>query len=610
MNWDLTSYFAAFDGPEMRLFKDQLRIDIDGLSDRATALPALCESPDAAPSPDHLAQWEGVLLCCEELSRRLSHMASYLSCLTAADTRNEEYKSAEAAFGLTAVAADKITVELKRGLRDVAQVSWDALLARSALDGCQHFLRRLRQDAQQTMEPTNERLNADLSVDGIHAWGRLYSAVAGRLEFDMAFPDAANKRLPISQRRSLMGSADRRVRRAAFEGGNAAWAAVEDTAAAALNAIAGTRLTLNRHRGIDNFLDVALFQAAISRASLEAMFEAIFDSAELPRRILALKADALGQDGVAWYDLEASLPLPDETPISWEAAKQMVITGFNQAYPKLGAFTESVFERQWIDWEPRPGKQSGGFCTGSQLSNESRIFMTYNETIGDVRTLAHEAGHAFHSFILREARPYARRYPMTLAESASTFAEMILTDGMLSAGSALSDVERLRLLDMETAHAAVYLTDIPVRYEFEKAFHEERQTGEVSVSRLKELMRQTQQRVFGDLLEAGGDDPYFWASKLHFYITSVTFYNFPYTFGFLLSRGLFSLFKQQGGEEFYPRYEQFLGSTGSATAEEVARRTLGCDLESPAFWKEAIETLRQPVEQLEQAFLKESSLPD
>ena len=610
MNWDLTSYFPAFGGPGMRLFKDQLRIDIDGLSERSTALPALGESPDAAPSHDYLAQWEGVLLCCEELSRRLSHMASYLSCLTAADTRNEEYKSEEAGFALTAVAADKITVELKRGLRDAAQVSWDALLARPALDGCQHFLRRLRQDAQQTMEPTNERLNADLSVDGIHAWGRLYSSVAGRLEFDMAFPDAANKRLPISQRRSLMGNADRRVRRAAFEGGNAAWAAVEDTAAAALNAIAGTRLTLNRHRGIDNFLDVALFQAAISRASLEAMFEAIFDSAELPRRILALKADALRQDGVAWYDLEAPLPLPDETPISWEAAKQMVITGFNQAYPKLGEFTESVFERQWIDWEPRPGKQSGGFCTGSQLSNESRIFMTYNETIGDVRTLAHEVGHAFHSFILRGARPYARRYPMTLAESASTFGEMILTDGMLGASSTLTDVERLRLLDMETAHAAIYLTDIPVRYEFEKAFHEERQTGEVAVSRLKELMTQTQQRVFGDLLEAGGDDPYLWASKLHFYITSVTFYNFPYTFGFLLSRGLFALFKQQGGEEFYPRYEQFLGSTGSATAEQVARRTLGCDLESAAFWKEAIETLRQPVEQLEQAFLKESSLPE
>ena len=520
MNWDLTSYFPVFDGPEMRLFVEQLRSEIDGLGERATALPILGRDSEAALGQDSLPEWEEVLLCCEEASRRLSHLASYLSCLTAADTRNEEYKREEAAFALTAAAADKITVELKRGLRDAPQEGWEALLGRPALEGCQHFLRRLRQDAQRIMTSANERLNADLSVDGIHAWGRLYDCVAGKLEFDMRYADGNTARLPISQRRSLMGNPDRRVRRAAFEGGNAAWATVEDTAAAALNAIAGTRLTLNRHRNIDDFLDVALFQAAISRASLEAMFEAIFASPELPRRILSLKAGALKQDGVAWYDLEAPLPLPEETPITWDRAKEMVTTGFNQAYPKLGEFTESVFERQWIDWEPRSGKQSGGFCTGSQLSNESRIFMTYNETIGDVRTLAHEAGHAFHSFILRESRPYARRYPMTLAESASTFGEMILTEGMLSAGSTLSDVDRLRLLDMETAHAAVYLTDIPVRYEFEKAFHEERQSGEVAVSRLKQLMTQTQQRIFGDLLEEGGEDPYFWASKLHFWLVS------------------------------------------------------------------------------------------
>ncbi len=601
MNWDLTSYFPVFDGPDMRTFRDQLRADIDDLGERASTLTILSQDADADAGKDTLSEWEDVLLRCEEVSRRLSHLASYLSCLTAADTVNEEYKREEAAFALTAAAADKIRVELKRGLRDASEQSWDALLARPALDGCQHFLRRLRQEAQQTMEPANERLNADLSVDGIHAWGRLYHAVAGKLEFDMQFPDAEPKRLPMSQRRSLMGNPDRRVRKAAFEGGNSAWAAVEDTAAAALNAIAGTRLTLNGHRGIDDFLDVALFQAAISRTSLEAMFTAIFDSVELPRRILALKARALNQNGVAWYDLEAPLPLPEETPVTWESAKRMVCTGFGQAYPKLAEFTETVFERQWVDWEPRPGKQSGGFCTGSQLSNESRIFMTYNETIGDVRTLAHEAGHAFHSFILRGARPYARRYPMTLAESASTFGEMILTDGMLNGDSKLSNVDRLRLLDMETAHAAVYLMDIPVRFEFEKAFHEERQSGEVAVSRLKQLMAQTQQRVFGELLEEGGEDPYFWASKLHFYITSVTFYNFPYTFGFLLSRGLFSLYKQQGGEEFFPRYEEFLRSTGSATAEEVARQTLDCDLESPEFWRDAIETLREPVEQLEQA---------
>ncbi len=223
--------------------------------------------------------------------------------------------------------------------------------------------------------------------------------------------------------------------------------------------------------------------------------------------------------------------------------------------------------------------------------------MTFNDSANDVRTLAHEAGHAFHSHVMREVRPLAHQYPMTLAESASTFAEMILTEGLL-ADPGIGDKEKARILDLETAHATIYLMDIPVRYEFEKRFHEERSKGEVAVSRLKELMVSTQRELFGDLLIPGGEDPLFWASKLHFYITGVTFYNFPYTYGFLLSRGLFARFREEGAG-FLPRYEQFLRLTGSAAAEEVARSTVGCELESPDFWRGAIETLREPVEQLE-----------
>src|SRR3990170_3469674 len=125
------------------------------------------------------------------------------------------------------------------------------------------------------MSAEKEVLATDLGVDGIQAWSRLYDTVSSKLEFDMVFPDGTRKRLPMSQRRSLLDDPDRRVRKAAFDGGNAAWQTIEDTAAAALNAIAGTRLTLNRHRGIDHFLDVALFQSSISRKTLDAMFEAI-----------------------------------------------------------------------------------------------------------------------------------------------------------------------------------------------------------------------------------------------------------------------------------------------------------------------------------------------
>ena len=276
----------------------------------------------------------------------------------------------------------------------------------------------------------------------------------------------------------------------------------------------------------------------------------------------------------------------------------MVGESFNRAYPALGNFfRRQVIEKNWVDWEPRAGKRPGGFCASSMLSKESRIFMTFNESLGDVLTLAHESGHAFHGQLMRDVRPYAHGYPMTLAETASTFGEQVLMNGLLD-DPAMSDAQKAMMLDLEIGHGAIYLLDIPVRYEFEKAFYEERKTGELSISRFKELMVATQRQVVGDLLELGGEDPYFWASKLHFYITGITFYNFPYTFGYLLSRGLYAMFRKEG-DDFLPKYEEFLCLAGSDTAENVVRRTVGCELEAPEFWSEAIRSLEEPMTRLE-----------
>ena len=311
------------------------------------------------------------------------------------------------------------------------------------------------------MTTEKEILATDLGVDGIQAWGRLYDTVSAKLEFAMVYPDGKRARLPMSQRRSLMDDPDRRVRQAAFEGGNAAWQSVEDTAAAALNAIAGTRLTLNRHRGVDHFLDIALFQAAIGRKTLDAMFDALMANLEIPRRILQLKAKSMARQQVAWFDLGAPLDLPDQGKLSWDKAQATVAQSFSRAYPALGRFfTEQVIGKNWVDWEPRQGKRPGGFCTSSMLSKESRIFMTYNESLGDVLTLAHESGHAYHGAMMRDIRPYARGYPMTLAETASTFGENVLMNGILD-DPTVSDSDKARILDIEVGHGAVYLVGHP-----------------------------------------------------------------------------------------------------------------------------------------------------
>ena len=588
MNWDLQSYFPTFNGPEMTNFREALEADLAGLRGRAAALEALAEDNDS--------QWEAIFLDYQDLLARVSHLGSYVGCLTAADAHNEEYAAAESSFDLLGAEFSKLEVELLRGLRSANADLLVSFASRPAVAPFAFFIKRLHHRAQQTMSPDEEKLAADLAVDGIGAWGRLYDTVSGKLEFEMSYPDGRRERLPMSQRRSLMEKPDRDVRRAAFDGGNLAWSQVEDAAAAALNAISGTRLTLNRYRGIEDFLDVALFDAAISRATLDAMFAAITEKIDVARSILQFKAELMNTQAIAWYDLGAPSPVGDQEPVDWEKGKELVGTAFHQTYPELGNFLDSVYEREWIEWEPRSGKRPGGFCTGSLLTGESRIFMTYNQTMGDVRTLAHEVGHAFHSFVMSSQPVLARLYPMTLAESASTFGEMILTDGILNAPD-VDDQQKAAILDMETGHAAIYLLDIPVRYEFEKAMYEERAQGEISVSRLKELMCETQRRVFGNLLEEGGEDPYFWASKLHFYITGTTFYNFPYTFGFLLSRGLYARFRQEG-TSFLPRYADFLKSTGSDSAENVARNTIDCDLESPEFWSDAILSLEEPLRQL------------
>ncbi|HEX5021996.1 MAG TPA: M3 family oligoendopeptidase [Candidatus Binatia bacterium] len=590
MTWDLSRYFPAFNGPEMLQFKEAICSDVAALQKTAASLPVL----SAASTPD----WEAVLLQHEDVMRRMSHLSSYVGCLAASDARNEAFLKEEAELTLMRAEITKVRIEFLRAFKEADLESFADLTSRPALKDAENYLKRLREEARRAMSTDKEVLATDLGVDGMQAWGRLYDTLSSKLEFDMLFPDGTHKRLPMSQRRSFQDHPDRRVRKAAFEGGNQAWQTVEDTAAAALNAIAGTRLTLNRHRGVDHFLDIALFQAAISRKTLDAMFAALMANLEIPRRILYLKAKHMGRQSVAWYDLGAPLDLPGQESLSWENAKSMVGQSFTRAYPSLGDFfNRQVIAKNWVDWEPRAGKRPGGFCTSSMLSKESRIFMTYNESLGDVLTLAHESGHAYHGLMMRDMRPYARGYPMTLAETASTFGEQVLMNGMLDDPS-VPDRQKALILDVEIGHGAIYLLDIPVRYEFEKAFYEERPSGPLSVSRLKELMVETQRRVLGNVLEPGGEDPYFWASKLHFYITGLTFYNFPYTFGYLLSRGLYRMFENEGSR-FLPKYEEFLRLAGSDTAENVVKQTVGEDIEKPDFWTAAIMSLEEPLNRLQ-----------
>lgn len=571
-DWDLSAYFSGLGAGDYVAFRDQLAADL-----RALQRPGVARPLDA-----------GRLVAIEDADARLGHLSSYLSCSGAADARDEQVQRETAALAELEAALAKVMVGVRAALRALPDAAFDALLADAQLAGAEHFLRRERRRAAQAMEPELEELTADLGVTGLSAWGRLYDQVSGTLRFSLD-----GRALPVAMARSYLEDPDPDVRRAALVGANAAWESVGAVVAACLNAISGTRLTLYERRGVDHFLQPALIDAGIERATLDAMMDAVRGRQDVARRYLRRKAERLGLPVLGFQDTMAPLPGSHAARIPWPAAVARVRDAFG-AYPALRAFAERAFDRRWIDHSPRDGKRPGGFCSSSHVIGESRIFMTYNGSMGEVQTLAHELGHAYHNWVMRDLRPWARDYPMTLAETASTFAEQLVTDAAL-ASPELDDAAKLAILDHRLMEGAIFTLNIPMRFDFEHSVYERRAAGELSVTELVDLMLAAQRRNYGDSLAADQLDPWYWASKLHFYITEISFYNFPYTFGYLFSLGIFARAKAEG-PAFYATYERLLRHTGSAPAEQVARDALGVDLQQPEFWNASIDLIEADLE--------------
>ena len=253
-----------------------------------------------------------------------------------------------------------------------------------------------------------------------------------------------------------------------------------------------------------------------------------------------------------------------------------------------------ALKEKWVEAENRSGKQQGGFCTTLPTARQSRIFMTYTNSADSMSTLAHELGHAYHSWVLRDQPLFLQDYPMNLAETASTFAEAVLGEQRLQ--RAKTDYERLQLLDGMLSDAVAFLMNIHARFLFEDEFHRQRRQGELTAAQLNQLMENAQREAYLGVFSDDGWNPQFWVSKLHFYITSLPFYNFPYTFGYLLSMGVYAIGKD-AGKDFPEQYRKLLIATGSQDAEDAVLSTMGFDLRKPDFWMKCLSIVSERVKQ-------------
>ncbi|HAU4961068.1 TPA: M3 family oligoendopeptidase, partial [Aeromonas hydrophila] len=454
-----------------------------------------------------------------------------------------------------------------------------ALLQDPELFELAYAIRHDRRQQDQWLSLESEQLIAGLSVDGLQGWGDLYDNLVGRLR-----PVVEGQPMGLAQADNLLAHPQRARRAAAWHAIQAAWGAEQETVAAILNAINGWRNELTRQRGRErrwDALDVSCHQGHLERVTLETLMAAAGEHKALGRRALRAMACAQQISDFAPWDLYAPAPAAASVLISFEQALALVADAFAGFDPEMGAFARMMAANGWIDAAPSEHRRSGAYSTEYADPPEPRVFLTFEGTLDNVITLAHELGHAWHSWLLRELPLEQRDYPKTLAETASLFAEALVRDALLAATDNMEQRRAIAWLDGE--RAASLLLDVPARFTFERALVAAREEGYVGAGQLRHMMKSAQQQWYGDTLSQY--DELFWARKGHFSIAELGFYNYPYLFGYLFSLGLYAQ-QARAGREFVHAYRELLRDTGRMSAEELVEKHLGVDIREPAFWQE------------------------
>lgn len=580
--WDLESVLPGGPGG------DAFAREAEALGAELTALTAQADALPAVPEPAALAR---VLLDLLALSERLDQLGTFAGCSVAAD-----------ASGKAAIRADSLANDLHNrfsrawvvpnarvGSCDEALFS--VLLALPELAELQGLLLEKRRLARFRLPEQQEALAAELMRDGVSGWGELYDMDAGALRIPF---DRGNglESLSPGQLSPLLGHDDKDLRDRASAALQEGWRPIAPRAAKVLTHLTGTRMVLNERRGL-HMLDEPCANAKMEPRTLEAMIEATRRARPLMRRYLAAKARHLGQDSLSWADTYAQVGTGGGSH-SYEDAQRFIVEQFESFSPSLSGFARRALEGRWVEVEDRPGKRGGGFCADLPLSRQSRIFMTWGGSARSLSTLAHELGHAFHNHVLHQVPAAQRRVPMTLAETASTFAELLVREASLA--QVTDPGARLRLLDASLSDALAFLANIPARFELEQALYRMRAQGPLDPEALDAECVSIFRDWYGPSVPQV--DPTFWISKLHFYIPTLSFYNFPYTFGYLFSNLVYERFRPLGAAGA-PGYEQLLRRTGDAWAEPIAQEELGLDLGLPETWTRALS----PVERDLEAFL-------
>ena len=574
--WSLDAFYLGTDDPALE--RDMALLE-KRIGDFKNAVAALSAEDARACLKKTVAIEEDISL----LARKLGGYFSLRRSAHSPDPEGAKYSTRMQNLMTTQTKESVIFQKFIGSIEDIdAVISGDEML-----EAYRFRFSQIKKNASHKLSDEAEDVFARMNISGGRAWGDLVAYLTANVAVDYK-----GEKTSLSAVRGLAESDDAEERKAAYEAELACYDKVRDSIAFALNSIKAQVNTEAELRGYENPLAMTLEQSRMKKETLDAMFAAMREAFPKFHAYLRHKARLLGyENGLPWYEILAPMGKADSKTYTVEEAHAYLVDHFSSFAPDLAEMVDTAFRDEWIDFYPRKGKVGGAFCSNLPFMKESRILTNFSGTFGSITTLAHELGHAYHGKQIEDHRPLNTGYTMPVAETASNFNELIIVNHAIANAEG---EEKIRLIETQIQDMTQIIVDIYSRFLFEDEVIRRRKNTFLFADDLEKIMTDAQKEAFGDGLDPEHLHPYMWCCKIHYYRAGLSYYNFPYAFGGLFSRGLYAKYLEEG-EAFLPKYRALLKATTVDTVENVAG-IAGIDLTEPDFWRKSLATITEAID--------------
>ncbi|MGO1120118.1 M3 family oligoendopeptidase [Rhodovibrionaceae bacterium A322] len=577
--WDLTDLFPSSDGPE-------LQEALARLTEEATAFRKDFEGRVADLSGAELG---GAIARCEALEESLGRVTSYAQLVYSGNISDPEnarfFQSMQEKA--TALSSELLFFTLEINKLDDDQLT--ALMSDASLAAYEPWLRDLRSFRPHQLPDEHEKLLHEKQITGRSAWNRLFDETMAGLTFELDGEQLSNAEIL-----NRMSNPDGGVReRAAKSFGKV----LNDNIrlfGLVTNTLAKDKQMEDDWRGFKAPVSSRNLANAVEDEVVDALVQSVVQSyPQLSHRYYQLKASWMGKDKLPYWDRNAPLPEADDRLISWPEAQDTVLTAYRSFSPALADVGQKFFDKAWIDAPARAGKAPGAFAHPTVPSAHPYLLLNYQGKVRDVMTLAHELGHGVHQVLAADQGYFLSQTPLTLAETASVFGEMLTFQSMLK--KTTDPVARKVMLAGKVEDMLNTVVRQIAFHRFETEVHDARKQGELLPQDLGDIWMKTQTEALGPVFTFDEEYKSYWAYIPHF--IHVPFYVYAYAFGDCLVNSLYAVY-QDAEDGFAEKYLEMLGQGGVKRHKELLA-PFGLDASDPAFWQKGLQVISSLIDELE-----------